>query len=58
MEKADASQNVIYGFITRYQGIRQLCESLFCGYRLDVPQWKLNELLDELQLMETTDLMK
>ena len=49
--KADESQNVIYGFIPDIKVYDNYVKAYFCGYRLDVPQCRLNELLDELQLV-------
>ena len=49
--KADESQNVIYGFIPDIKVYDNYVKAYFCGYRLDVPQCRLNDLLDELQLV-------
>ena len=49
--KADENQNVIYGFVSDIKVYDNYVKVYYCGYRLDVPQWRLNELLEELQLV-------
>jgi len=49
--KADESQNVIYGFAPDIKVYDNYVKVYYCGYKLDVPQWRLNELLEELQLV-------
>ena len=49
--KADESQNVIYGFVPDIKVYDNYVKVYYCGYKLDVPQWRLNELLEELQLV-------
>mgnify|MGYP003591089044 FL=1 len=49
--KADESQKVIYGFVPDIKIYDNYVKAYYCGYKLDVPQWRLNELLEELQLV-------
>ncbi|MFR0555684.1 hypothetical protein [Pseudoscardovia radai] len=47
---ADAGQKAIYGFVSDYKIYDNEVKVYWCGYRLDIPQIRLNQLLDELQL--------
>jgi len=49
--KADENQRVIYGFIPDIKIYDSFIKVYFCGYKIDIPQQKLNELLEELQLV-------
>ena len=48
---ADDGQKVIYGFVSDYKIYENDVKVFWCGYRLDIPQIRLNELLEELQLI-------
>ena len=48
---ADDGQKVIYGFVSDYKIYENDMKVYWCGYRLDNPQIRLNELLEELQLI-------
>lgn len=48
---ADDGQKVIYGFVSDYKIYENDVKVYWCGYRLDIPQIRLNELLEELQLI-------
>ena len=41
MEKRMKVKNVIYGFIPDIKVYDNYVKAYFCGYRLDVPQWRL-----------------
>jgi hypothetical protein len=47
---ADDDQKVIYGFVSDYKIYENDVKIYWCGYKLDIPQIRLNELLEELQL--------
>lgn len=47
---ADDDQKVIYGFVSDYKIYENNVKIYWCGYKLDIPQIRLNELLEELQL--------
>lgn len=48
---ADDGQKVIYGFVSDFKIYENDVKVYWCGYRLDIPQIRLNELLEELQLI-------
>ena len=48
--KADDDQRVIYGFVSDLKIYENDVKIYFCGYKTDIVQQRLNELLDELGL--------
>ena len=49
--KADDDQRVIYGFVSDLKIYENDVKIYFCGYKTDIVQQRLNELLDELGLI-------
>lgn len=47
---ADNDQRVIYGFVSDYKIYENDVKIYYSGYKLDIPQVRLNEMLEELQL--------
>lgn len=48
---ADDDQKVIYGFVSDYKIYENDVKVYWCGYKLDIPQVRLNEMLEDLQLI-------
>ena len=49
--RADEDQRVIYGFVSDVKIYDKDVKVYFCGYKSDIVQQRLNELLDELGLI-------
>ena len=47
---ATDDQKVIYGFVSDMKLYENDVKIYYCGYKLDIPQRRLNELLEELEL--------
>lgn len=48
---ADDNQMVIYGFVSDFKIYEKDVKIYYYGYKIDIPQQRLNELLEELQLV-------
>lgn len=48
---ADINQRVIYGFVTDYKIFENDVKIYWSGYKLDISQVRLNEMLEDLQLI-------
>ncbi len=49
--KADDDQMVIYGFVSDLKIYDNDVKVYYCGYKIDIPQQRLNECLEELGLV-------
>lgn len=49
--KADDDQKVIYGFVSDLKIYDNDVKVYYCGYKIDIPQQRLNECLEELGLV-------
>jgi len=49
--KADDDQMVIYGFVSDLKIYDNDVKIYYCGYKIDIPQQRLNECLEELGLV-------
>lgn len=49
--KADDDQMVIYGFVSDLKIYDNDVKICYCGYKIDIPQQRLNECLEELGLV-------